>query len=100
VCARVAAVLSGPPLASSTLAVGRTGVGKPVADVPRRARVRAAIRPVAVTAAHKATLDGGRWLVPEVELVSTLQVLLQSRRLKVAPALCEAQMPVQEQTTF
>src|SRR5262249_53124300 len=74
--------------------------GKPVVDMLRRAKVKASIRPVTVSAGHKATLDEGRWLVPKVELVSTLQVLLQSRRLKVAPALREAPTLVQELTTF
>src|SRR5262249_42516832 len=87
-------------LARSTLAVDQTGVGKPVVDMLRRARVRACLRPVTVSAGHQATCDEGRWLVPKVELVSTLQVLLQSRRLQVAPALGEAQALVQEPTTF
>jgi hypothetical protein len=71
-----------------------------VVDMLRRAKVRACLRPVTVSAGHKATYDEGRWLVPKVELVSTLQVLLQSRRLKVAPALREAQTLAQELTTF
>src|SRR5262249_5225557 len=97
---RVAARFAQPPPANSTLAADQTGVGKPVVDMLRRAKVRACLRPVTVSAGHKATYDEGRWLVPKVELVSTLQVLLQSRRLKVAPALREAQTLVQELTRF
>ncbi len=58
-------------------------------------------RPVTVTAGHRASpAEGGGWLVPKKELVGTLQVLLQSRRLKVAVALPEAATLVRELQTF
>jgi hypothetical protein len=37
--------------------VDYTGVGRPILDMLRRARVRARISPVLVTAGHKATAD-------------------------------------------
>ena len=45
-------------------------------------------------------LDSGFWQVPKKDLVSTLQVLLQSRRIKVAPSLPESQTLVQELMSF
>jgi hypothetical protein len=56
---------------------------------------------VTITAGHHAsTADGGGWLVPKKELVSTLQVLLAARRLQVAPRLAEAQTLVRELLNF
>jgi hypothetical protein len=46
------------------------------------------------------TIDRGGWLVPRQELATTLQVLLQSRRLRVAPALPEAAMLARELAAF
>jgi hypothetical protein len=48
---------------------------------------------------QKATGVGVR-LVPRKELVSTLQLILQERRLKVSPALPEAQTLVRELMNF
>jgi hypothetical protein len=98
---RLCTLFSAPPLAHSMLAVDQTGVGRPVVNLMRRASLKASIRPVTITAGHQAHLneDGG-WSVPKKELVSTLQVLLQSRRIKVAPRLPESQTLVQELGSF
>ena len=89
------------PLAGSSLAVDVTGVGRPVLDLLRKADIRATIRPVTVTGGYEAGRDAsGGWLVPRKELVSTMQVLLQERRLKVAQALPEAAMLTQELLNF
>jgi hypothetical protein len=56
---------------------------------------------VIVTGGHHAQMDEmGGWLVPKKALISSLQVLLQSRRLKVAPSLPDAQILVQELEGF
>jgi hypothetical protein len=56
---------------------------------------------LAITAGHRATQDDhGGWLVPKKELVSTLQVLLQSRQLHVADCLPEADTLVRELANF
>jgi hypothetical protein len=98
---RLYAMFSDPRLAHSTLAVDQTGVGKPVVNLLRRAHLKASIRPVTITAGNHAHIneDGG-WSVPKKELVSTLQVLLQSRRIKVAPSLPESQTLLQELRSF
>jgi hypothetical protein len=59
-------------------------VGAAVVDVLRKAKPRAWLRPVLITAGHQVTSEGGAWHVPKKELVSTLQVLLQGGRFKVA----------------
>jgi hypothetical protein len=101
VCQHVAGRLGVPFLARSFLAVDYTGVGRPILDLLRRARVRARICAVMVTAGHKAVADPrGGWCVPRRELAATLQVLLQSRRLRVAPTLPEAATLVRELAAF
>jgi hypothetical protein len=90
------------PLARSSLAVDITGVGRPVLDLLRKARIfRATIRPITVTGGHEAHSDeNGGWLVPRKELVSTLQVPLQQRRLRVGETLPEVPTLVQELLNF
>jgi hypothetical protein len=89
------------PLAGTNSAKDITAGGKPVLDLLRRARIPAYLRPITVTAAHESANDGkGGWLAPRIELVSTTQILLQSRRLKVAQGLPETPMLVHELLKF
>jgi hypothetical protein len=90
-----------PPLRDSILAVDFSGVGRPVVDMLRRFRFRARVIPITITSGHKISRGGtGAYGVPKKDLVGTLQVLLQSRRIKVAPALSEAQVLVKELQGF
>jgi hypothetical protein len=101
VCARLRDVFAAPLLMNSMLVVDLTGVGQPVLELIKRLRLRARIRPMMLTAGHQAHMDErGTWLVPKQELVSTLQVLLQARRLQVAQDLSEAETLVQELLNF
>lgn len=70
------------------LVVDQTGVGRPVVDMLRAS----GLRPTAVTITGGDTVsqDGGDYRVPKRDLVSAVQVLLQSERLKIARALPEA----------
>jgi len=96
VCERVREMFAAPPLTGGRLVADITAVGRPVLQSLRRAKVKGTISAVTVTGSHKAARDGAGWLVPRVELVSTLQLLLQARRLQVAPALPEAETLVEE----
>ena len=80
------------------LVVDKTGVGAPVTDMLRDAR----LNPVAVTitGGDSVTKDGRSYRVPKRDLVSVAQVLLQSRRLEIARALPEAQTLINELTAF
>ena len=101
VCTRLHELFSETPLRHSNLVVDQTAVGEPVVRLLRRARLRATIRPVTITAGWQAVInEDGSWSVPKKDLVSTLQVLLQSRRMKVAPGLREAKTLVQELMSF
>ena len=100
ICARIVELFAAPPLAGGTLVVDQTGVGRAVVDMIHRARPRARIRPITITAGHDVVPDGAGWHVPKKELVSVLQVLLQSKRLQVARALPMAAVLVKELECF
>ena len=101
VCRRLDALFCEPPLAQSVLVVDQTGVGEPVVRLLRRAHLKASIRPLTITPGNLAHIDEtGMWSVPKKDLVSNLQVLLQSRRLKVAPRLPESQTLVRELLSY
>ncbi len=65
-------------------------------------RVACLFCPVTVTAGsgRRQVAAGHGILAPKVELVGTLQVLLQTRRLRIADALPEAQILIRELETF
>jgi hypothetical protein len=60
------------------------------------------LTPVAVniTGGDSVTRDGSDYRVPKRDLVSTVQVLLQSERLKIASSLSEAQTLIDELLAF
>jgi hypothetical protein len=80
----LAALVEKDPLHGSLLAADQTGVGAVVMDLLREADLPVQLRPILITAGHATTYTDGAWHVPKKELVSTLQVLFQGRRLKVA----------------
>jgi len=94
------AIRKNSSLRDAPLVVDQTGVGRAVVDMIHRARPRARIRPITITAVHDVVPDGAGWHVPKKELVSVLQVLLQSKRLQVARALPMATVLVKELECF
>ena len=78
--------------------VDQTGVGRPVVDMLRGA----GLKPIAITitGGDSVTREGGAVRVPKRDLVSTVQVLLQSKRLKIARGLKEAQTLTDELLAF
>jgi hypothetical protein len=84
-----------------TLVVDQTGVGRPVVDMLRDAPVPARIVPVTITGGNAVTVtEDGSHHVPKKELVTRLQLLLQSRRLKVPRTLREVDILVKELKDF
>jgi hypothetical protein len=101
VFARLATLFAKAPLAGSHLIADQTAVGRPVVEALKRSDVGASVTAATVTAGHAAARDErGGWLVPKVELVGTLQVLLQSGRLKLAEAAPESATLVRELAAF
>jgi hypothetical protein len=83
-----------------TLAIDATGVGRPVVDMFKAARPLARFMPIIITGGHKASTEDGMSYVPKRLLVSTVQVLLQTRRFKFAGQLPEAATLISEMQSF
>ncbi|MBF0349278.1 MAG: hypothetical protein HQL81_16550, partial [Magnetococcales bacterium] len=84
----------------TTLVVDGTGAGRPVVDMFRDARLPAELSAITITGGDSVSEDGHDYRVPKRDLVSALQVLLQSGRLKVAGGMAEADTLVQELLNF
>ena len=98
----VARMLQLPPLKDETprLAVDETGVGAPVVDLFRQAELNATLYPVHITGGSTINHDRGVEYVPKRDLVSVVQVALQTEKLKIASALPEARTLVRELQDF
>ena len=99
----VRALLEQSPLAKrTTLVVDATGVGRPVVDAFRAAKLAAPMMAILITGGDSTLYDGttGFWRVPKRDLVGVLAVVLQTRRFKVAPALEHAHTLLREMQTF
>jgi hypothetical protein len=91
-------LLETPELEDCKLSVDQTGVGRAVVELFRR---EDGFRRVAVTAGLAVGAgDDGATHLPKKELVATLQVLLQARRLQVATRLALAETLTREMATF
>ena len=106
VARHVTELLATPELAKKTQCiVDATGVGRPVVDMLREAKVKPLVA-VTITGGDAVTkVETGRYFEPEFrvpkrDLVSTLQVLLQNDRLKIAEGLPLAQILVREMQNF
>ena len=80
------------------LVVDQTGVGRPVVDMLTGVQ----LSPIAITitGGDSVPREGRAWRVPKRDLVSTVAVLLQSERLKIARGLKEAQTLTDELLAF
>ena len=100
----VVTLLQTPALSGATLGVDQTGVGRAVVDMladSLRGRADCLLFPVTLTAGLAVTGgEGGCLHVPKRELVGTLQLLLQARRLHIARALAESALLVDELGNF
>lgn len=99
-------LLKTPELAGKTFCVvDATGVGRPVVDMLREAEIKP-LAAVTITGGDTVSrVETGRYFEPEYrvpkrDLVSTIQVLLQNDRLKIAEGLPLAQILVRELQNF
>jgi len=102
IVADVVATFARPELArQARLIVDGTGVGRAVVDLFRAERTLRRLVPVAITGgALAAEQADGWWHVPKKELVATVQVLLQQRRLRFAQGLPETALLTGELQSF
>jgi hypothetical protein len=100
----VVSSLGNAGLSDPALVVDQTGVGRAVVGMladALRGQVSCLFFPMTLTAGHAVTGgDAGVLHVPKKELVGTLQILLQTRRLQVPRTLPEAAVLVQELDSF
>ena len=99
VIAEVAAMAAWPALHGAGFAVDATGVGRPVVDALRER----------IAELHAVTITGGEnlnnpapreWSVPKADLVATVQLLLQSRRLRIHDHLADLETLKSELLSF
>ncbi|MBF0627848.1 MAG: hypothetical protein HQL91_06470 [Magnetococcales bacterium] len=99
--ARVKSLVEQPPLRGcSTLIVDQTGVGKPVVDMLSNTGLPVSIISVLIHGGDAVSEEANQYRVPKRDLVGALQVLLQSKRLRVAEGLKDAPILVQELLNF
>jgi hypothetical protein len=88
---RVGAILAHPLLQHNCrLAVDATGVGAPVLEMLRAARLPCRPTAVTVTGGEHAHGGGGEWSVPKKDLMAGLLVLLENGELRIPRELDEA----------
>lgn len=92
IVADVAAMLGREPLSERkpTLVIDGTGCGAAVVDLFRNAKLKADLKAVLITGGDIESYEGGYWRIPKRDLVSVIQVGLQTTRLKIAPTLAYA----------
>jgi hypothetical protein len=96
----VSALLGSRELRGCRLMVDQPAVGRAVASMFRPASA-VAVLPVLISAGHAVTRgEDGCTHVPKKELVSSVQALLQTRRLKVAAGLPLAEALSREMASF
>jgi hypothetical protein len=100
VSARIRELVSAPPLADCRLVVDQTGVGRAVVDLLRQEGLSAWVMPITITSGHAIRWDGSSTHVPKRELVGVLQVLLQTRRLKISRHLALGEVLKKELQNF
>lgn len=102
IVASVAGMIGREPLLSTKprLAIDETGVGSPVVDLFRQARLVVELYPVHITSGSSESYDEGVYYVPKRDLVSVVQVALQTDKLKIAASLPEAATLASELQNF
>jgi len=99
VARRVRALLDTPPLkGNADLVVDATGVGAAVVGMLGEAGLR--YQSVLITAGDQEVREGNTCRVPKRDLIAAPQVLLQSRELKIAAELPEAETLASELQNF
>lgn len=97
----VQTVVSQPPLPSNTvLLVDATGVGRPVVDMLKQAKLPVKLVPITITGGSIVVRDRGHFHVPKRDLASATKILLDSQRLKVSTALPQYALLVKELEAF
>lgn len=95
----VASLLRRDPLQGASVYFDATGVGRPVGDLFRQARLPG-LHEVTITGGREVTQRPGGYNVAKLHLVSQLQALLHSKLLLIEPALSDAATLARELQDF
>jgi hypothetical protein len=96
---QVKEILARPGLDGARLVLDETGVGRPVGDIFNEAGLKP--RRVSITGGtEQASLGNDRWSVPKMILISTVDALLHTGSLEVAPELPLAEVLKEELKDF
>jgi len=91
VVARVQELVTDPMLAGQcALAVDGTGVGAPVVDLLRTAKLGCELAAVTINGGERESMTGGMFSVPKRDLIAGVQVMLEQGELKIAREMREA----------
>jgi hypothetical protein len=82
------------------LAVDKTGCGSPVVDALWEKQPQALLRPVLITAGFETTVVDGCWHVPKRELVGSVRMVLDDRRIEVPETIPEQKVLERELVAF
>jgi hypothetical protein len=99
VVTRLEQVARGLPFAPA-IAVDATGVGRPVVDMLREAKLPGDLYAITITSGGTARSEGSDRWVPKREIASTIAVLLQKNRLKVSSRVPKAAVLLHELMNF
>jgi hypothetical protein len=98
--AKIAEAAQANGYSRTTIVLDATGVGRPVVDMLKR-RTGIALRAVTITGGERASSDGPYdWSVPKIDLVTSLEVVLQTRRVECVPDCPLQQDLAAELSTF
>jgi hypothetical protein len=84
----------------AVLAIDATGVGAPVVDMFEAAKLPCPLYAIHIHGGDLVTNEGKHYRVPKRDLVSVVQVLLQSSRLKIVEGLPDTKTLVRELLNF
>src|SRR6185312_15282286 len=97
VVARIREIVQSPALRGNcALTVDATGVGNPVVEMLRAARLGCEICAVTITGGQRPRSSGGGWNVPKQDLIAYIQVLLEKGQLRIARDLRGARLLLRE----
>ncbi len=93
---RIRKLLQMPSLKDCTLVVDATGVGVPVVDLLRAARLSCRILPVTITGGTGESTNGSGHSVPKRDLITGLQVLFECGKFEMPESMPATEHLVQE----
>lgn len=98
IASQVREVLDSIGVKPSVLIIDGTGAGRPVCDLFQEGGLF--FYTITITGGYKVNVEGRSINVPKRDLISNIQILLQTKRLKIPSLLPEAQTLVEEMSNF